>query len=171
MPRAIACNQKICLYFWLRLTYPQTQIQARHLVGFSMPIMETDGFLYGPNKSGKTYKSLNYHRNTPKPNKSRWLDTFSRDEEFDLFCGCDAQNWVCASGNYWGTINGKRLLGTQEERFSFCPSNSNSLVPWHGYPIKSASRDYRVPDQIVDLWLNAKVIDGITAKRIRSAKI
>lgn len=136
-----------------------------------MPIMETDGFVYGPNESGKTYKSLDIHRNKPKPHKSRWLDTFTRDEEFDLFCGCDQQNWVCADGNYWGTINGKKLLGRLDERFSFCPSNSNPLVPWHGYPIRGSSRDYRIPDNIVDKWLKAKAIDGIVARRIRGAKI
>lgn len=136
-----------------------------------MPTMEQDGFLYGPNGSGKTYKSLNYHRNPQKPGKSLWHGNFTRDEEFELFCLCDNTQWVCVDGNYWGTRNGKYILGTAEERFSFYPSNANPLVPWHGYPIRSSSRDYRVPDEIIEMWLTAKIIDGITAKRIRSAKI
>lgn len=133
--------------------------------------METDGFLFGPNVSGKTYKSLNYHRNAPKPGKSLWNSDFTRENEFDLFCMCDETNWRCTNGNYWGTLNGKYILGTTEERFSFCPSNANPLVPWHGYPIRGSSRDYRVPDEIIEMWLVAEIIDGITAKRIRSAKI
>lgn len=136
-----------------------------------MPTIEPDGFLYGPNQTGKTYKSLNYHRNAPRPNKSRWSEAFSRDNEFELFNVCDKQKWLCIDGNYWGTIDGKYLLGTEEERFSFCPSNSNSLVPWHGYPVRGSSRDYKIPEQVIQMWLNAKVIDGIIAKRIRSAKI
>ncbi|MGO7544403.1 hypothetical protein AB9E34_01410 [Rhizobium leguminosarum] len=136
-----------------------------------MHIMETDGFLFGPNKTGKTYKSLNYHRNAPKPGKSRWQDDFTRDHEFDLFCACDENRWLCVDGNYWGTLNGKVIVGTAEERFSFCPSNANPLVPWHGYPISSCSRDYKIPEQIIEMWLKAEIIDGITAKRIRSAKI
>lgn len=133
--------------------------------------METDGFLFGPNDSGKTYKSLNYHRNAPKPGKSRWSETVSRDEEYDLFCVCDKENWSCVDGHYWGTLNGIFALGTADERFSFFPSNANPLVPWHGYPIKGSSRDYRVPEPIIEMWLKAGMINGIIAKRIRSAKI
>lgn len=133
--------------------------------------MEVDGFLFGPNNSGKTYKSLNYHRNAPKPGKSRWSEGFSRDEEYQLFCVCDAENWACVDGNYWGTRDGIFALGTTQERFSFFPLNANPLVPWHGYPIKGSSRDYRVPESIIELWLKAGKINGIIAKRIRSAKI
>lgn len=136
-----------------------------------MPELEPDGFVYGPNASGKKYKSLNYHRNMPRPGKTRWADVFTRDHEYELFDTCDRNNWRCADGHYWGTLNGKFQLGMTEERFSFCPVNTNPRVPWHGYPVRGSGKDYQIPESILEAWLEDGIITDIIAKRIRSAKI
>ncbi len=93
------------------------------------------GILFGPNGSGKTYISLNYHRGVPTAFKSTWDTSISRVDEYDIFCDADGANRCDASGVYWGIRNMSfDVLGSRGERLAKFPATVNVQDPWHGYP-------------------------------------
>lgn len=138
----------------------------------SSPTQTKDGLVFGPNSKGNRYIAMYYHRQTRNPNKSLWDPSFTVVEEYELFNLSDVNNWSCQAGNKWGILDdGRRKLGSDGQRISFCPSNGNPQDPWHGYPVSTVSMDYAVPEEVLQLWETNKVVSSITARRIRSAKL
>src|SRR5260370_1658744 len=106
-----------------------------------------DGLIFGPNKSGRKYISLNYHRGSgDNRHKSIW--TIKHDEEYGIFCDGDEGNWQDPNdkGPYWGIFNhGLTEVGSEEERLCKFPYNENSKNPWHGFPFSTRKAQGPVP--------------------------
>lgn len=136
------------------------------------PIPTKAGLQYGPTASGKLDISVYHHRNTANGKKTLWDSAFKPSEEYLLFELGDGSGWFCSEGNLWGILDdGRRRLGTGGERLSFCPLNPNATLPWHGYPVSTASHDYEVPEDVMEKWEIFEVISKITARRIRGGKL
>lgn len=129
------------------------------------------GRLYGPTASGILYLSSPAHRARNRPHKNRWSCT--EPEESDCFEVSETHAWLDAAMNWWWVgANGKTVIGKKGERLAFFPVRSNGSDPAHGYPVSLLQDpDYRIPDALVDIWKKNKLIDGISAKRIKGRKI
>jgi hypothetical protein len=135
-----------------------------------MPVAESDGLVYGPNKSGKRYKSLFYHRNTRR-DKSTWQIT--TDLEYDVFCFSDSKNISDNHGNYWGFWeDGKTDLGTDGETVCKFPLNGNTNDPWHGFPVSPLNRAAdRLDFHMVQGWIDTKLVSKTFGRRIQRSKV
>ena len=137
-----------------------------------MPKPTSNGLLFDPNASGKEYLSAYNHRGTRNRNKTIWDAAFVPQAEFDLFNLGDASGWFSPTGEMWCVHNGGLTkLGHMGERLSFCPKPDSPGVPWHGYPVSSASVDYELPEAILKLWESSGVVSKITSRKIRGGKL
>jgi hypothetical protein len=142
-----------------------------------------DGLVFGPNKSGKEYISLDYHRGganrlkgttVSSSPKTTWRSTISRKREYSTFCLVDERSWYDGTGRGWGILDmGRTILGSAGERLCTFPKPSNSPDPWHGYPISTRDgvRDHAPPDYLIDAWKNSGVISHIVATKIKRCKL
>lgn len=115
----------------------------------------SDGIVFGPTASGKTYLSWFAHRGAIR-GKSQWLDDLKPPEEFAIFCCSESSNWNDGTGNYWGMRDERGTpLGTRGERLAKFPSNSVDAAPWHGYPVlTSGANGGAPPDALVARWID-----------------
>src|SRR5579871_184544 len=98
-----------------------------------MPTMTQSGLLFEPNTNGKSYLSINYHRDGTA-DKSQWRIT--RELEHAIFCESDENDWNDNDGHYWGHHDsGHTELGTKGERICHFPLPTNLTDAWHGYPV------------------------------------
>ncbi len=118
--------------------------------------VEPDGIVFGPTAlSGRTYKSMNYHRQPGlRPDKTKWNPEISRREEYAFFEQSEARGWLSPAGDYWWVATNARMaVGLTGERIAFFPICHNLPGPWHGYPVSpNTDRDYEVPSELIDRW-------------------
>ena len=136
--------------------------------------IEPDGIVFGHTSKGRTYKSLNYHRQPKlKPGKTIWDSSVSRDAEYGYFEHSEDKEWLSSSGDYWWVSkNAKLAIGLNGERIAFFPICHNHPGPWHGYPVSPISnRDYEIPSELIDKWENDDTIDDLIAGRMRKGKL
>ena len=126
-----------------------------------------DGVRYIATASGKTYRSLNYHRSAGGRNKSIWV--IERPEEFEVFSTADDHSW-CDDQGYWSFLGGANVkLGTRGERLAFFPTKVDSADDWHGYPL-SLTPVRRPRPCLVESWLEAHVIHFAVGQKIIRGK-
>jgi hypothetical protein len=127
-----------------------------------------DGIRYLGCPSGKTYRSLHYHRSpTGRADKSIWA--VSRAAEFALFCDADSGGWHDTSG-YWGVIQGGRPLGADGERVGRFPEKAVSADDWHGYPLRLTPATK--PDvALADGWVRSGLIRFAVGEKIKRGKL
>ncbi len=131
------------------------------------------GVTFGPTSAGKIYVSTVAHRgHRPSGTKSRW--SVDPSAEFALFDEADINDWRCSKGHYWnrGDDEGRTSLGTRGEKLAKFPK-ARAGDPWHGYP---ASPRFHGPrgrpeDDLLDLWVEEKVITRTFARRLQAARI
>jgi hypothetical protein len=136
--------------------------------------VEPDGIVFGYTAKERTYKSLNCHRQQNlKPNKSKWASSISREEEYGCFDRSENRAWVSSSGDYWWVSEGaKTTVGVNGERLAFFPVCNNHPGPWHGYPVAPRDNEnYEIPEDVIQAWEAAGVIDDLVAARMRRGKI
>jgi hypothetical protein len=141
-----------------------------------------DGLRFIATNSGKTYRSLNYHRATPSGRpppatsshgstggrKSLWAIT--QHDEFALFSTADDLDWKDPTG-YWAIRDGGRdVLGTKHERIAHFPQKAQSADDWHGYPLYLSP--VRRPDATVALeWIANETVSFAIGQKILRGKL
>lgn len=136
--------------------------------------VESDGIVFGYTKaSGRSYKSMNYHRVRIKPGKTLWATSVSRLEEYAIFDESDDKGWSSMQGDYWWVSkDAGGVVGEHGERVAFFPRCHNHPGPWHGYPVSAIDdRDYEIPEDLIERWEADDVIDDLVAGRMRRGKI
>ena len=137
--------------------------------------VEPDGILFGYTAvKGRTYKSMNYHRQPGlRPDKTKWNSNISREEECNYFEQCETRDWLSQSGDYWWVAaDARAAVGLTGERVAFFPMCQNHPGPWHGYPVSpDMDRDYEVPSELIRRWEEEGLIGPIVAKRMRRGVI
>lgn len=127
-----------------------------------------DGLRYIATASGKTYRSLNYHRSAGGRDKSIW--TIPRPEEFEVFSTADDRSWYDDQG-YWSFLERARVrLGERGERLAFFPTKVDSADDWHGYPL-SLTPVRRPQPSLADSWVRADAISFAVGEKIKRGKL
>lgn len=130
---------------------------------------------FGPNKTGKFYISIFYHRGTNRlVFKNKWHPDISPFTEYEIFCFADDGNWFDARGHYWGVRErGEAILGCSGERLCKFPKTSNVIDPWHGFPVSPMEDgdDYRPSDDIVEAWIATGIVSKTFGRRIQRRKV
>jgi hypothetical protein len=133
-----------------------------------------DGFIFGPNGSGKLYISVYYHRGSGSSHKGCWSDDVPPPLEYEIFCKSDLGKWFDSDGHYWGVHqSGDTVLGTRGERLSKFPANRNAANPWHGYPVSPLIRGDvdAPPDEVVETWIQDGVVNRTFGRKIQRRKV
>ncbi|MCX6381001.1 MAG: hypothetical protein NT023_16260 [Armatimonadetes bacterium] len=133
--------------------------------------MTSEGLLFQPNTSGKSYLCIKYHRDGSS-GKSQWQ--IREIEEHSIFCWADEGNWCDVRGHYWGTHDkGRTELGVKGERICIFPCPSNPTDVWHGYPISHSLGGSMTKDliDVVQRFIDAQVIDKTLGRNIQRGKI
>ncbi|MGJ5020369.1 hypothetical protein [Bradyrhizobium oligotrophicum] len=144
--------------------------------------VQSDGTVFGYTREkskshppgGRTYKSLNYHRQSKlKPGKTIWSKNLSLEDEASLFDSSDFCGWLSVRGDLWWVgSNAGVVVGVRGERVAFFPRCDNHPGPWHGYPVApSDDESYEIPEDVIRIWEADKTVDNLTAKRMRRGKI
>lgn len=120
--------------------------------------LNKDG-LFGPTTENHYYKPVNYHNKAAAPNRHKTTWVLNQHEQFEVFRVSDENKWFCKNSKGLFSIleNGKLIMGSNEERLSFFPKPINTTDPYHGYPVDSS--EYEPCTELVDKWLDDKVID------------
>lgn len=127
--------------------------------------------LFGPTSENHYYKPVVYHNKTAGNNKHKTLWVLKQNEQYEVFRISDEAQWLCKKNKGIFSIlkNGEIIFGTNEERLSFFPTPVNSIDPWHGYPVDSG--EYEPSIELIDKWLNEKIIDNRTYIKILRGQI
>lgn len=127
-----------------------------------------DGIRYIATASGKTYRSLHYHRSLGGRKKTIW--SISRWDEFLVFSTADDRNWHDQKG-YWSFRNGTRdELGKDGSRIAFFPEKARPADDWHGFPLH-LSPVQRPDVQLAKLWVAAQEIGFAVGEKIKRGKL
>lgn len=141
-----------------------------------MPANKTtsDGYEYGPTVNGKMYLSKYKHRGKgDRKHKHMWC--IPPDDEYHIFYASDKRDMYDSNQDYWGVMQGGKIIGEKGERISKFPCTSNETDPWHGYPISPVEERPRgsLPPEFDDLianWIKSEIIDKGFGKKILKEK-
>lgn len=130
----------------------------------------SDGVRYLFTSSGKSYRSLDYHRaNRGRPNKSVW--SVARDEEFDIFEIADSNDWNDGERGYWGFLgHNPAEIGCDGERLAVFPFKAASADDWHGYPVH-VSEVRRPTVDLVERWQHEDDMRFVVAEKLKRGKL
>jgi hypothetical protein len=128
-----------------------------------------DGIRYIATATGKTYRSLNYHRSAGR-DKSIW--TVPRGDEFALFCRADNNGWADHKG-YWSFKGDAReIIGQRRERparIAFFPHKAAGAEDWHGYPLPLTPVQ-RPSVELIASWVAADHISFAAGEKIKRGR-
>lgn len=122
--------------------------------------------LFGPTLKKHYYSPVAYHNKSAiaKSTKNKWC--VKKDKQYEIFKLADESNWICQERQALFSIldDGKLIMGTDDEVLGFFRIPQNASDPWHGFPVKS---DDKAPSSnLLDIWVNKRVISNITRLRI-----
>jgi len=133
------------------------------------------GLQFGPNKTGKLYLSVFYHRGNGRIKyKNKWHPTIHPSTEYHIFCKADYRNWSDSHGHYWGVHDGGVIiLGIRGEILCKFPHNANPTTPWHGFPVSPMENgDCDAPPfEFVEDWIRNGVVSKTLGRRIQRRKV
>jgi len=129
-------------------------------MSYKFPIIKLNkDRLFGPTAENHFYEPVAYHNKTAAANKHKTTWKLKQNEQFEVFRVSDESKWFCneRKGLFSILDNGDVVMGSNEERLSFFPSPVNTTDPYHGYPVDSG--EYEISTDLVDKWLEDKIID------------
>lgn len=132
----------------------------------------SDGLLFGPTASGKTYLSMYDHRGR-NHEKSCWSQNVPPPAEYSIFEQADDDEYSDINGHYWGILDALgSVLGTRGERLAKFPFNAITAMPWHGYPVSPASgRASEIPpDELVENLIEAGAVSRTFGRKLQRRK-
>nr|WP_288210439.1 hypothetical protein [uncultured Dysgonomonas sp.] len=115
--------------------------------------------LFGPTSKNHFYYPVAYHNSIAKKKQEKTIWILKKNEQYEAFRVSDEGEWVCnkSEGLFSVLDNTNVILDVNEERISFFPTPKNVSDPWHGYPV--TSYEYDISDELIDKWLEDKIID------------
>lgn len=135
-----------------------------------------NGKKYGPTDNGWYYQPADYHGRVNKvqnkkgrrakesehENKTHWVLT--KSQQYDVFLEGVKGKFMDSKNMFSLLDNCNVVLGEDDTRIALFPVPPTGTFDWHGYPI--SSKEEKLTNEIMDLFLNAKVINFTVYSRL-----
>lgn len=139
------------------------------------PTATAAGLLFPATSDVPEYLSRTDHRNFAAGDRNKWAKSCPPPDEYVVFADAHLAVWRDSRPQLWGIAHGLRVLGSNGEQLAKFPDPSNATDAWHGYPV--SARDprrewvHRPEPTLVQMWVDAGLIDQFDGSRIRRGKV